>query len=94
MSEEELLAEKIRAIIARNNARDVYDVWDLLQRNINVNKEFVEQKLNLLKNSYSKNLLIEKIEEKRNSWEKELRQLIISFPDFQIVFDEIIPFLD
>ncbi len=45
MSEEELLAEKIRAILSRNNARDVYDLWYLIGKNIKLNKDFVEQSL-------------------------------------------------
>ncbi len=43
--------------------------------------------------TYSKDLIIEKIEEKRNIWDRELKQLIINFPNFQSAFDEILPFL-
>ena len=94
MSEEELLAEKIRAIISRNNARDVYDLWYLFKRNIKLNKDLVVQKLSLQKNTYSKKLIIEKIEQRRNIWDREIRQLMINFPDFQSVFDKILPFLE
>ena len=94
MSEEELLAEKIRAIISRNNARDVYDLWYLLQRKIKLNKDFVRQKLDYQKKTYSKKLILGKIEQKRNIWDRELRQLIINFPDFQSVIDEIMPLLE
>ena len=94
MSEEELLAEKIRAIISRNNARDVYDLWYLLQKKIKLNKDFVRQKLDYQKKTYSKKLILGKIEQKRNIWDRELRQLIINFPDFQSVIDEIMPLLE
>lgn len=93
MSEEELLAEKIRAIISRNNARDVYDLWYLLRKNIKMNKDFAEQKLSIQKHVYSADLLISKIEEKRKVWDKELKTLILNFPYFQSVIDEIILFL-
>jgi len=32
MNKDEILAEKIRTFITRNRARDIYDLWFLLQR--------------------------------------------------------------
>ena len=47
-----------------------------------------------MKQDYSENLLIEKIKEKELLWKKELRPLLIDFPKFQLVFDEIKSFLE
>lgn len=93
MSYDEILAEKIRAIISRKKARDIYDVWFLLKKNIRINTDLVKQKLLLVQQKYSERLLIKKIKEKEFLWEKELKSLLIDFPEFQIVFDEIRSFL-
>ena len=42
---EEILAEKIRAIVTRNQGRDVFDCWFLLSKNVKMNKKFAKRKL-------------------------------------------------
>ena len=89
MSIEEMLAEKIRAILSRDKARDVYDMWFLLKKNVPVNIEFVKQKLAYTQHTYSVSLLLEEIKNKAGIWDKELTSLLIDYPKFQLVFDEI-----
>jgi len=43
MSLEEMLAEKIRATVIRAKARDVYDIWFLLEKGIKVDLNLVNQ---------------------------------------------------
>lgn len=45
VSEEEILAEKIRAILTRNKGRDIYDLWFLLNKNVLIKKALVKEKL-------------------------------------------------
>lgn len=45
LSAEEILAEKIRAILTRDKGRDIYDLWFLLSKNIVIDKKLVEEKL-------------------------------------------------
>jgi len=44
MHEEELLTEKIIALIERNKGRDLYDTWFLLEKGVLINKELFQQK--------------------------------------------------
>ncbi len=45
LSAEELLAEKIRAILTREKGRDLYDLWYLLTRNTPLNEKMIVKKL-------------------------------------------------
>jgi uncharacterized protein len=54
MSEEELLIEKIIALMNRDKGRDLYDVWFLLEKGIKPNKTLFEQKT---KSSFSMDLV-------------------------------------
>lgn len=45
LSQEEMFAEKIRAIATRKKGRDLYDLWYLSTRGIKLNTELVQQKL-------------------------------------------------
>ena len=93
MSYEEILAEKFRAVISRNKARDVYDLWFLLKKSIKVNMDFIKEKLQTVDLTYSHSLLLEKMNEKRPLWDKELTILMINTPEFELVFEEITSYL-
>lgn len=68
LSGEEIVAEKVRAIITRDKGRDIYDLWFLLNKNILVNNELVKDKLKYYGISeFKKEKLIEKI----NKFSKE-----------------------
>ena len=45
LSKEELLAEKIRALLTRKKGRDLYDIWFLLTQGAVLEKELVENKV-------------------------------------------------
>lgn len=45
MSEEEILAEKIRAVRTRSKPRDLYDIYHLLEKDVVIDQELVEKKL-------------------------------------------------
>ena len=45
MSAEEILAEKIRALLTRDKGRDIYDLWFLLNINVPVVGELIKEKL-------------------------------------------------
>jgi predicted nucleotidyltransferase component of viral defense system len=44
-SEEEILAEKIRAVLKRDQGRDYYDLWYLLSRGTSFRADFISEKL-------------------------------------------------
>lgn len=49
LSKEEVVAEKIRAILNRKKERDLYDLWFLLSKGIKINKGLVQEKLSYYK---------------------------------------------
>lgn len=44
LSMEEILAEKLRAILTRRKGRDLYDLWYLVSRGAKLNHEYVKEK--------------------------------------------------
>lgn len=84
LSEEELLAEKIRALINRKQPRDMYDIWALFGKGININKKFLAKKLRE-ENSKLSELKFPSKEE----YKKDLRNLILYLPDYEQVKKEI-----
>ena len=97
ISREEILAEKIRAIMTRNKGRDIYDLWFLLSKNVPIREEFINKKFKYYgTEKFRKIQLIEKI----NSVNKE--KFIIDLRPFVPInereklgdlFDYIISFL-
>lgn len=58
---EEILAEKIRALLTRSQGRDIFDVWYLLSKGIAINGQFTRSKLSFYKKTFSINKLRESI---------------------------------
>ena len=90
MQEKEILAEKIRAVTNRNYARDVYDLWFLLEKGIRPDRNIIEKKLAYYKRAWNYKEFILRVNDKRDSWEREIGPLIIgNIPDFNDV-EEVI----
>ncbi len=63
LSIDEIIAEKIRAIITRDKARDLYDIWILLQTGGKLNLKLVDEKLKYYNEKFDKTKLITKVEQ-------------------------------
>jgi predicted nucleotidyltransferase component of viral defense system len=86
----EILAEKFRAVFTRNVARDVFDVWFLLRKGVEIDLRLVEKKMEIYDDiEFKKDDFINRIEEKRDDWERDLRMLVPESPGFDIVMDYI-----
>lgn len=88
MAKEEILAEKVRAIMTRTKARDVYDLWFLLQ-DTEVNFALIEEKLQIMHKKYSFKEFEEHLHMKKEIWGSELTLLIAKVP----VFSEVKKFI-
>lgn len=81
---EEILAEKIHALIKRNNARDLYDLFFLL-RFVAPNEELIQKKLEIFKMKFDKEIVKRKIEEIKQKWEAELKPFLLTeLTDFEV----------
>lgn len=85
MQEKEILAEKIRAILSRNKARDVYDLWSLVVKNIEIDENMIGEKLEYYNQGWDLKEFQKSIEAKRGVWEKELNPVMKNVPDFDEV---------
>lgn len=89
MKLEEVLAEKIRAIMVRDKARDVYDLSYLLKRKIKFDKDLVNNKLKYYDLHWQKKEFFVKINKTESTWERELKLLVPVVQDFKKVVSEI-----
>jgi hypothetical protein len=85
---DEILAEKISALMNRSKGRDVFDIWFLLNRQVKIDMELLEKKMEL----YNKQITIEDIINKIKQYdEKKLKNELNKYlPENQ---RNIIPFL-
>ncbi|MBU0628586.1 MAG: nucleotidyl transferase AbiEii/AbiGii toxin family protein [Nanoarchaeota archaeon] len=90
MDEKEILAEKVRAIITRNKARDLYDIYYLLKKGIKKDYKIIEDKLNFYSVKFDKALFKKSVILKKVIWSSELKHLVKSVPDFNEVKDYVI----
>ncbi|MCK5233355.1 MAG: nucleotidyl transferase AbiEii/AbiGii toxin family protein [Candidatus Aenigmarchaeota archaeon] len=86
---QEILAEKIHAILARDKVRDVYDLFFLL-RFVEPKKELVRNKLALFEMPLDLDEIKRKISETENLWIPEMRPFVLEeLPPFEVVRDFI-----
>ncbi len=82
MDSNEILAEKVRAIMTRHKARDLYDLWFLLKKGATADFSLIGKKLDYCKKNYSFGEFEEAVLAKQKNWLPELRILMKSVPDF------------
>jgi predicted nucleotidyltransferase component of viral defense system len=95
MSAREMMAEKVRAIMTRDKPRDVYDLWFLCMKGIDLDKGLVRRKLRLHDLDYTLDSLLSAAALRRGAWKRDLGSLVMArLPDFQEVMDAIREHLD
>jgi predicted nucleotidyltransferase component of viral defense system len=82
MQEAEILAEKVRAVLTRTVARDVYDIWFLLNRGIDFDQGIVKKKLEYYGQEWNPEEFARKLIMKKSIWDTELSPLISTIPEF------------
>ena len=87
LDEKEILAEKIRALINRKEARDLYDIWVLLNKDVEIDKKLINQKMKE-ENSKFDNLELPSKEE----YLVGLKNLLNVLPDYDQVKREVLVF--
>jgi len=83
LSEEEILSEKVRAIMTRFKARDVFDLNELLLNDVKVNFDLINKKLKSYGLVFNKKLFKEKIKEKERIYDEEIGKLTNIYPSFK-----------
>ncbi len=80
----EVVYEKVRALMTRNKARDLYDMWYLLENfEINFNLDLINKKLKYYDFKFSKENFLELAKGHKKYFSKELKQLVFgNLPSF------------
>jgi predicted nucleotidyltransferase component of viral defense system len=82
---EHVFAEKVRALLIRGKARDVYDLWFLTEQGVYPNIELVNAKLELYQTRFNPKRFQEQIETCGRSWQRDLQPLLAQMPEFAMV---------
>lgn len=91
MNKNEITAEKIRAIMTRDKARDVYDLWFLMKNGVALDLALIEKKMSYYNMIFDKGFFAEKLSEKEVEWDEELSHFVFGpIPKFVVVKDEIV----
>ncbi|MEM3556072.1 MAG: nucleotidyl transferase AbiEii/AbiGii toxin family protein [Candidatus Micrarchaeia archaeon] len=92
MREEEIMAEKTRALMTRVSARDLYDIGFLVAKGVNVEKELINEKLSAVNLKFDYKAFSRKCREARRVWNSELKSLVRNVPDFDDCIKRVLEF--
>lgn len=82
MSLEEILAEKLHALDNRSAARDLYDVWFLFGKGVDVDGEVLERKFAYYGEKFDAEKTIEYARKSKENWTRDLRNLLRELPEY------------
>ena len=90
MNINEILAEKVRALMTRRKPRDLYDLYFLLHKGAIVNRALINRKLELYEKRFLEKEFVSSINSLEDVWEKELSILMRRIPEFKEIKDYVI----
>ncbi len=85
LTRSEMMAEKLRALAMRRKARDLYDIWFLLNQGVEMSKDLFAEKM---KRVNLEDKLTIKIDDK--DWRRDLASILTNPPDFRSIKDEVL----
>lgn len=89
MREEEIFAEKIRAIRTRTSARDLYDLVFLLRRGTKPNVDIINEKLQFYDLKFEAGKMVSACRRIEPIWKSELMSLVKNVPEFESYLKEV-----
>lgn len=93
MDPREILSEKIRALMTRAKARDLYDVYYLSQKNVKFDLHLTSGKLEFYSLEFNRDILLERVGRLKSQWDKEIPGLVRNVPDFDLVISTMREFI-
>jgi uncharacterized protein len=88
LDEKEILAEKIRSLCNRSEPRDLYDLWILINKGSEVDKNLIQKKLKQEESNIRKIKL-----PKEDEYKNRLKELVLVLPEYGQVKKEVEDFL-
>lgn len=89
MHPEEILGEKMRALITRDKTRDLYDIFFLLKKDTNIDWDIIEEKMEYYDMAVDIDKVSEAIVAKRSTWDREITRLTTFTQGFEEVKDYV-----
>ena len=89
LTKDQLLAEKVRALLVRGKPRDLYDVHFLLVRGATASRELLDLKMGLYRRRFTASGLEKGIASARRAWARDLEPLLGQVPPFEAIADEV-----
>ncbi len=89
LAKDEMLAEKLRAMLIRGKPRDLYDIWLLLRQGVEPDSRLIERKLALYDRTWHREALNTAIEHVHADWERDLQALLPQFVPHEIVQERV-----
>lgn len=94
LTREHLVAEKVRALLMRGKARDVYDLWLLSNQGVSIQPELVSRKLSIANVTLSRASLNDALDRAGKDWERDLRPLLPQFVRWEDILKQVQPILE
>lgn len=85
-----IFAEKVRALLTRGKARDLYDLWFLTERGLSGDVALLNAKLTLYETAFECKRFQQQVEALKNSWHRDLRPLLAQVPEFTMVQERVL----
>lgn len=93
LTREHLMAEKVRALLLRGKARDVYDLWLFSGQGIHLDPSLLAAKLAVTGTAFSPSALDEALAKAERDWERDMRPLLPQFVCWEDVIGQVQPLL-
>lgn len=85
-----IFAEKVRALLTRGKARDLYDLWFLTEQGLSGDVALLNAKLTLYETAFECKRFQQQVEALKNSWHRDLRPLLAQVPEFTMVQERVL----
>ena len=86
----EILAEKIRAVMSRRRARDIFDLWFLLIKDVKINLGLVQSKLDYYQIQWDLDDFLEHLKYSQKKWIRIIHPIVWQpVPSFNTISNQI-----
>lgn len=89
---EHIFAEKVRALMLRGKARDLYDLWFLAEVGVKADVALINEKLKLYSKSFGAPEFEKSIGRIKREWNRDLRPLLAAPPPYEAAAEKVISY--
>lgn len=90
---QELMAEKVRSVMARGRPRDLYDLWLMVGLGVEPDHRLIERRLASETMDWRLRDLVGALDTVETGWERDVRHLLPQYVPYEVVKDGIVRWL-